>query len=115
MLRNLNSLGDWNVQTTDGNVRAAIEKILSWQHRDGYIRGPISNAFSATHYNGLALRNLIQLEMADDSRTQKLIEWLLSKRSKDGLWCRADRPNPEKDQWISEIAIGILARYADMY
>jgi hypothetical protein len=258
ILRNLYSLGDWNVRYADGNVRAAFEKILSWQHEDGYIRGPISNAFPTTHYNGFALRNLIQFDMAGDSRTQRLIEWflktqrddggwnmpyiqdmryrpeyagmkmpkfikaiesgelppydpkeysdipscqwttamiirafcwdppsvqrpgirraadfvldrffqrslhpsyyqsadnwtklkyptylgsglsvlevltcmgygpedermekpikwLLSQRSKDGLWHRADRPNPEKDQWISEIAINVLSKYADIY
>lgn len=258
MLRNLYSLGDWDADITDGNVRAVIERMFSWQHEDGYIRGPISNTIPATHYNAFALRNLMQFKKAGDARTQKIIRWLLktqrsdggwnlpfiqdvryrpeyahmkmakfiraiergehpsydpkgyddipscqwttamvirafywdpvsvqrrevrrgaefvldrffqrnyhpsyyqsadnwtklkyptylgsglsvlevltvmdygpedermekpirwllNMRSKDGLWHRTDRPNPEKDQWITEIAISILARYADMY
>ena len=85
-LRNLYSLGDWNARITDGNVRAAIEKIFSWQHEDGYIRGPISEAFPATHYCAFSLRNLMQFEMAGDSRTHKLVKWLLSTQRSDGGW-----------------------------
>ena len=86
ILRNLYSLGDWNAQSTDGNIRAAIEKIFSWQHKDGYIRGPISESFPATHYNGFALRDLIQYRMAGDARTQRLINWLISMQRSDGGW-----------------------------
>jgi len=48
----------------------------------------------------------------DDPRMEKPIRWLLSARGADGLWCQSERPNPEKDQWISETAISVLNRYA---
>ncbi len=47
-----------------------------------------------------------------DPRMEKPIRWLMSMRGSDGLWSNTDRPHPEKDQWISEIAISILNRYA---
>jgi len=49
---------------------------------------------------------------ADDKRLEKPISWLLSMRHSDGLWSQSDRPHPEKDQWITEIALSILNRYA---
>lgn len=49
---------------------------------------------------------------SDDKRLEKPIAWLLSARGKDGLWSQTERPHPEKDQWISEIALSILNRYA---
>lgn len=49
---------------------------------------------------------------ADDARMEKPIRWLLSARSSDGFWNQSDRPHPEKDQWITEIALSILSRYA---
>lgn len=50
---------------------------------------------------------------ADDPRLEKPIRWLLGARGQDGLWSQSDRPNSEKDQWISEVAISILNRYAE--
>lgn len=49
---------------------------------------------------------------ADDERMDKPIRWLLSARSSDGFWNQSDRPHPEKDQWITEISLSILSRYA---
>ncbi|HEX7393269.1 MAG TPA: hypothetical protein VF374_10040 [Thermoplasmata archaeon] len=49
---------------------------------------------------------------AADPRMEKPIKWLLSARSSDGFWSQSDRPHPEKDQWITEIALSILNRYA---
>lgn len=51
----------------------------------------------------------------DDERMEKPIRWILGARSKDGFWRRSDRPHPEKDLWITEIALSILARYSRMY
>lgn len=47
-----------------------------------------------------------------DPRTEKPLRWLLSMRGRDGFWSQSDRPHPEKDQWITEIALSILNRYA---
>jgi len=49
---------------------------------------------------------------ANDARLEKPIRWLIGMRHSDGTWSQSDRPHPEKDQWISEIAISILNRYA---
>ncbi len=48
---------------------------------------------------------------ADDERLEKPIKWLLGARHSDGSWSQSDRPHPEKDQWITEIALSILNRY----
>ena len=45
----------------------------------------------------------------------KPIRWLLGARSKDGFWSQSDRPHPEKDLWITEVALSVLARYSRMY
>ncbi len=49
---------------------------------------------------------------ADDERMERPIRWLLNARSPDGFWSQSDRPHPEKDQWITEIAVSVLSRYA---
>jgi hypothetical protein len=51
----------------------------------------------------------------EDERMDAPIKWLMSVRARDSLWYRTDRPNPEKDQWITEIALSALARYANLY
>ncbi len=51
----------------------------------------------------------------EDERMEKAARWLLKMRSKDGFWYRSERPDPEKNQWITEIAISTLSRYANMY
>ena len=60
MLRNLYTLGDYCTDRNEGNVNAALEQILSWQCEEGYIKGPITDAFPTPHYNGFALRDLLQ-------------------------------------------------------
>jgi hypothetical protein len=85
MLRNLDTLGD-NLTTKDeGHVGAAIERILGWQAKEGYIPGP-THAFPLPHYNGYALRNLVVLGMAEDARVRKLDKWLLGRQRSDGGW-----------------------------
>jgi len=51
----------------------------------------------------------------DDERMERPIRWLLSAKSNDGLWYQSERPNPEKDQWITVIALRVLKRYRDRY
>ncbi|MCU0859039.1 MAG: terpene cyclase/mutase family protein [Thermoplasmata archaeon] len=61
---------------------------------------------------------LVALEMLtamgfgrSDPRMEKPIEWLVGARSSDGLWHTTERPNPDRDQWISVMAVSALARY----
>ncbi len=86
MLRNLHALGDMHTEPGEGNVGATLEKLLSWQNGEGYIPGPWSAAYPLPHYNGYALRNLIQFRMEEDPRTQRIIRWLLSTQRSDGGW-----------------------------
>lgn len=48
----------------------------------------------------------------DDPRMDKPISWLLGARSPDGIWSQSMRPSPDRDQWISLVALRTLARYA---
>lgn len=48
----------------------------------------------------------------DDPRMEKPVSWLIGARASDGLWSFSQRPHPEKDQWISLIALRSLHRYS---
>ncbi len=50
---------------------------------------------------------------ADDQRMERPINWLYGSRSPDGLWNQTDRPQPNRDESITEIALGILSRYSN--
>jgi hypothetical protein len=86
ILRNLYTLGDYVTSKEDGNVRAALERLLSWQADDGHIPGPTTTAFPEPHYNGFALRNLNQFNMDLDPRTYRLEQWLVKMQRPDGGW-----------------------------
>ena len=86
MLRNLQLLEDCYTDKSEGYISAALEKILSWQQKDGYILGPNHDIFPLPHYNGYAVRNLFIYGMGDDPRVKKLADWLLSMQRHDGGW-----------------------------
>lgn len=86
MLQNLYTLGDYVTKKDEGNVPAALERILSWIGEDGYILGPKTAAFPMPQYNAFALRNLLQFELDDDPRTKRLASWLMSMQREDGGW-----------------------------
>jgi hypothetical protein len=86
MLRNIYTLGDYHVERKDGNVAAALERILGWQAPDGHIPGPSSLACPEPHYNGFAMRDLLQFGMEDDARVERLIRWQLGMQRHDGGW-----------------------------
>ncbi|MCJ7607158.1 MAG: hypothetical protein MUO94_04870 [Thermoplasmata archaeon] len=48
----------------------------------------------------------------DDERMEKPMRWLLNARRSDGFWYQSERPHPDKDQWITEIAINTLHMYS---
>ena len=86
MLRNLQLLEDCFTDKSEGYISTALEKILSWQQKDGYILGPKHNIFPLPHYNAYALRNLFIFGMGDDPRVKRLADWLLSMQRHDGGW-----------------------------
>jgi hypothetical protein len=86
MLRNLNTLSDYITDREEGNVEAALERILGWQRDDGSIPGPWDVPFALPHYNGFALRALLAFGMEKDRRVQKLVKWVLGTQRSDGGW-----------------------------
>jgi len=86
ILRNLQLLEDMCTDRGEGNVAMALEKVLSWQTKEGFIMGPKHDIFPAPHYNGSALRNLLIYGMEDDPRVKKLADWLFSIQRHDGGW-----------------------------
>lgn len=86
MLRNLQLLEDCYTDRSEGYISTALEKILSWQTKEGYILGPKHDIFPLPHYNGYAVRNLFIYGMEGDSRVKRLADWLLSIQRHDGGW-----------------------------
>jgi hypothetical protein len=86
MLRNLQLLEDMCTDRSEGFISCALEKILSWQKKEGYILGPYHDLFPLPHFNGYAIRNLNIYGMQDDPRVKKLANWLLSIQRHDGGW-----------------------------
>ncbi len=86
MLRNLQLLEDMKTDKEEGHISDALERILSWQQKDGYILGPYHDIFPLPHYNGYAVRNLFIYGLGDDPRVRKLADWILSMQRPDGGW-----------------------------
>jgi len=86
MLRNLYELGECCTTKDDGRVRLVIERMLSWQTKEGYISGPLSPSIPFPHYNGLAARNIMKLGLRDDPRVDRLVSWSLELQRPDGGW-----------------------------
>ena len=86
MLRNLQLLEDMYTNGTEGYIPEALEKILSWQNKEGYILGPKHDIFPLPHYNGYAVRILFIYGLEKDPRAKKLADWLLSIQRHDGGW-----------------------------
>jgi len=86
ILRNLYDLGEYQTTKEEGHVEAALERILSWQRKDGHIPGPWGKGIPLPHYNGFALRDLLKFGLDKDPRIQNLTRWLLSTQRSDGGW-----------------------------
>src|SRR4030042_1638900 len=86
MLFTLNPLRSYVTSIDEGNVGASLARILSWQTKEGYIPGPWTDAFPLPHFNGHASDSLHSYGLGDDSRTRKLVDWLLSVQRHDGGW-----------------------------
>ena len=86
MLRNLQLLEDMKTHKEEGHISEALEKILSWQKKEGYVLGPYHDIFPLPHYNGYAVRNLFIYGLDNDPRVKKMADWLLSIQRRDGGW-----------------------------
>jgi len=63
----------------------AAEYVFSCQTDEGDIRGILGNQYMP-YYHGAILELLIKAGYAQDARTEKGLEWLLSMRQADGGW-----------------------------
>jgi len=63
----------------------AAEYVFSCQTEEGDIRGIIGNQYMP-YYHGAILELIIKAGYADDPRTDKGLQWLLSMRQADGGW-----------------------------
>lgn len=86
MLKNLLKLLHFVTPPGDPRVDRSLERLLSWQTREGNIEGPASHRLPQPHYDGYALYVLVGLFMDEDRRLVKLAEWLMSAQRKDGGW-----------------------------
>jgi hypothetical protein len=86
MLRNLHDLSDYMTTPDEGHVTASLEKILSWQSKEGFIPGPTTDLFPLPHYNGLAMRSFVRFGMEYDDRVLKIVRWLSRTQRADGGW-----------------------------
>ena len=66
-------------------IAQASEYVFKWQTSEGDFRGFIGDQY-ATYYTGEILSILIKAGYQEDQRTYRGLEWLLSKRQKDGGW-----------------------------
>jgi hypothetical protein len=66
-------------------LAAAAEYVFSFQSEEGDIRGILGNQYMP-YYHGAILELLIKGGYAQDTRTIKGLDWLLSMRQTDGGW-----------------------------
>ncbi len=120
MLRNLCLLGDMRAERTEGNIEQALERILGWQTKEGYIPGPWSTDFPLPHYNGFALRKFIRYGLEDDPRVRRLSRWLFDNQRPDGGWVvlcledmksRPDYRSVPHDDFVAMYRKGQLPEY----
>ncbi|UCE80715.1 MAG: hypothetical protein JSV94_06125 [Methanobacteriota archaeon] len=62
-----------------------------------------------------ALDSLLYLGFrSGDPRIDRLIEWIVQAREKDGFWYSRDRPHEIHDQWVTVAILMILRYYCNM-
>ena len=66
-------------------MERAAEYLFSCQTDEGDIRGIIGEQY-APYYNGIIVSSLNHAGYAEDSRVERLIQWLLTMRQDDGGW-----------------------------
>ncbi|UCE91049.1 MAG: hypothetical protein JSV90_06405 [Methanobacteriota archaeon] len=87
MLRNLYWLCEYCTDPDEGHVQQAIDKILSWQDEEGYIRGPVADMIPRPHYTGLALQVILRYgRRQTDPDVSKITDWFLRTQRRDGGW-----------------------------
>jgi hypothetical protein len=87
ILRNLYWLYEYCTDADEGYVNQALDKIISYQDEEGYIRGPMADMIPRPYYNGLALSILLRYgRKKTDPETSRIIDWLMKMQRHDGGW-----------------------------
>jgi hypothetical protein len=86
ILKNLLSLLHYNCDHTDRRIHAVLDRLMSWQTEEGYVRGPLGHSFPQPHYNGYALCDLCGFDREYDHDVNRVAEWLYSTQRADGGW-----------------------------
>ncbi len=101
-------------------VRRGADFVLDWffkrtPHPSYYMTGEHWTRLRYPYRFGSGLMALdVLTELGSnkkDRRMDRPLRWLIGERSPDGLWSQSDRPHPDRDQWISLIALRILHRH----
>lgn len=66
-------------------IEKAVKYLFSCQTEEGDIRGIIGEQY-APYHNGIIVSNLNRAGYADDTRVERIIQWLLTMRQSDGGW-----------------------------
>jgi hypothetical protein len=78
-------------------VQRAAEYVFSCQTEEGDIRGILGNQY-IPYYHGAIVELLVKAGYADDKRTERGLEWLLSVRQEDGGWLIPMQAIPPKEK-----------------
>jgi len=86
ILKNLLRLLHFVTLPGDDRVNTSLEKLFSWQTKEGYIKGPMAHGLPQPHYNGYALYVAEGFYMDEDPKLNRLVDWLRATQRKDGGW-----------------------------
>jgi len=87
MLRNLYWLIEYCADSDEGYIEESLDRILSWQDEEGFIRGPQNDTIPRPHYSGLALAVLRGFgRKRTDSGVSRIADWLFRTQRRDGGW-----------------------------
>jgi hypothetical protein len=111
-LRNLYWLYELCTDPDEGHLQQALEKILSYQDEEGYLRGPIADMIPRPYYNGLALSILLRYGMKrTEPRISRIVDWLMRMQRHDGGW---NIPYTEDMKYLPEYRNMRLEEFTDL-
>ncbi|MDH3364474.1 MAG: hypothetical protein OEM29_00475 [Thermoplasmata archaeon] len=87
MLRNLFWLIEYCADPDEGYIEESLDKILSWQDDEGFIKGPMDDMIPRPHYNGFALAVLRGFgRKRTEPGISRIADWLFRSQRADGGW-----------------------------
>ncbi len=87
MVRNLDRLYDYCADPDEGHINASIDKILSWQDEEGFIRGPAQDMIPRPYSNGITLSIIRGLgRKQSEPGLKRISDWLYRIQRHDSGW-----------------------------